>query len=91
MTDGFKAPWLKAMSSDQIFSLLKKSPLWKQLSFERSTGEGILLHMTEAIGEFGSVGYVAAATTPERAQVLFDQMELLLRSLKPSTEPKASN
>lgn len=91
MTDGFKAPWLKGMSSEQVFSLLKDSPLWAQLSFRRSTGKGVLLHMTEAIGEFGSVGYVAAATTPERAQALFDQMEFLLRSLKSSTETKASN
>lgn len=82
MTDGYKTPWLLNKTSKEVLALFNRHPVWQRLRFQLETGEGIQLHMTEAIGEFGKVAYTASGTTPERAAALFKQMEAFLRSLR---------
>ena len=81
MTDAFEAPWLKGFSAEQFLKRLQKSPHWPQLKYRRHSGQGIQFHMLKGIGEFGKVAYTASATTPEKAQQLFEQMESLLNAL----------
>ncbi len=58
------------------------------LHFHAATGEGVAFHLIGALSEFGKLGVVCIARTPERADALHQQTVTVLdRECPPAAVP----
>ena len=73
-TDQFVDPNLGAFTPDDLFDLVVRCGL----HFDQARQTGVVFHMMSALGELGSMGFVAVAESREEARTLYDRTLAIL-------------
>jgi len=68
-SDHVSSPLYRAFTPDDLFDLVVR----RGLHFDQSRQTGVVFHMMSALGECGSLGFVAVGETPEEAEALYQR------------------
>ena len=64
-----RSPLYRAFTPDDLFDLVVR----RGLHFDQSRQTGVVFHMMSALGECGSLGFVAVGESPEEANALYQR------------------
>jgi hypothetical protein len=73
-TDNLQAERYRGLTPDDLIDVA----VLNGLHFHGGTCEGVVFHLIGALSEFGKVGMVCVAATPERARRLYEETAAIL-------------
>ena len=85
-SDNLHDPAFLGLTADDLFDVAVENGIY----WDAAAQEGVMFHLIGALSEFGKVGMVCIAGSPEGASRLYDETLRVLRHAENDVEPRAN-